>query len=378
MNTFIMLGNRICLRRLFTSLLKTCGLMELFNPLHEPDHFRYMLTVFQSLYVYDKSQCQDPRDLIFALRNLSHNGYKVQVDYNQDVRSTYLNLVLSVSLGIVDDYELPQRYLAGQVVHELPSHDLQLGTSQETMQSVNARVYHMLRHEKNWLDQWGFRSPAATLRFPDGAEALRMFAIHSCKKRTTTEAGICEMEIWFPDWTVTTGFDSPEHRSAVEFYIFQESIGLRRVYFELCPMISRNRYTYLALEGIFVEPPCRSDHEPTYGSGGQIDRKKSQPIWVVRLYEAAKAHCQQPDAESDRIWVPGEMRHYQVRVPLGFVLRPSPAQVAFNGLPVYRLQSCFRTHERADMRGLDLNDIALWKRWLQTTNLLSWQAFCLD
>lgn len=109
--THIVMGDSICPRENFERLLKQHDLLACatslrdrhFSPYREISH----PLALHNLYFYDKTECSDPRDYVFAIEHISRDRARIDVDYNKDVRGTYLGLVKSVALGITEAMEWP-------------------------------------------------------------------------------------------------------------------------------------------------------------------------------------------------------------------------------------------------------------------------------
>ena len=141
----------MCPRTRFESLLKKHDLLDVANPL---ENAVVDQSIFQTLFVYDESQCEDPRDRVFALRNLCRHSYKIEVDYNRDVRDTYLNLVRRLVLGVIDVDEFTTQFMGRETATQWRSND---------------------------------------------DEAIMMLAIASCKKKEGKYQSDYGMESWLPD-----------------------------------------------------------------------------------------------------------------------------------------------------------------------------------
>ena len=330
---YIMLGSANCRRDLFTSLLKTHGLMHMATPLRKTTTDQ---SIFQTLYMFDESQCNDPRDRVFAVRSLSRHSYMIQVDYNLDVRDTYLNLVRRVVFGVVD-------------------------LDDSTIQIMG----------RTTPAPWG----------KDHDEAIMMLAIASCKKQRATDQSDSGMESWLPDWTVTKKFDSVEHRQAVELCLSQghPKVKGRADLFLQRLIVSRTGYNYLAITGYIADPRTWPREDIMRSAIEHVKDRESLELWIESMYETAKSHCEREGGELDRMWLP--MRFYrsddQESRALVFFLRPSRNQAAVRDIPVFRLQSCILTAAPKErdvavlsyqILGTEGNLMTLWSR----------EEFCLE
>ena len=287
----------MCPRTRFKSLLEEHDLLDIANPLSNPTVDQ---SIFQTLYIYDKSQCEDPRDRVFAVRSLSRHSYMIPVDYNRDVRDTYLNLVRGVVLWIVDVGDFTTQFM---------------GSNTNTL--------------------WGW----------DRNEAILMFAMASCKKKETTDQSDYAMESWLPDWTVKTQYDSVEHRQAVEFCFPQGPLNVktRPDSFKQRLIESRNGYTYFVISSYLADPRTWPREDIMRSAIEQIDDHESLKSWVESMYSIAKSYCVRPGAELNRIWLPMTTHHAGKvhSTAMAFFIRPSRRQSTIRDIPVYQLQRVF-------------------------------------
>ena len=342
---YIMLGDAVCFRERLTSLMKAYGLLSPANPLQKP---RIDQSIFETLLVYDVAQCEDPRDRIFAVRSLSRHAYKIKVDYNRDVRETYLNLVRSVVLGITEVDDFSMQFLGGE--------------------------------ERQTWDQ-------------DSVEAIKMLAIGSCKKRAATHQSEAGMETWLPDWTADTCFNTRHHREAVEMCVFSNhGIESGHTGFEQRLMASRSGYCYLGVEGILVDQYHSSSQEMTlpddddHDTLGIVDSNDSLASWAKDMYKVAKVLAKHPNTQSHRIWLC--MAIYKdktmndgprFRKTLAFILRPSErSQTIFDERPIYSLQTCLTAPAPTREDRMWLTDKAFRQQRVSSTDHLLWEAFCLE
>ena len=98
-----LMGNVICSTPAFRKYLESHDLIRRAKPLKSGGFDNNMLGI---LFNYDESECTDPRDCIFALRGLGKFAASIRVDYNRDVRETYLALAKSLALHIPDEDSL--------------------------------------------------------------------------------------------------------------------------------------------------------------------------------------------------------------------------------------------------------------------------------
>jgi hypothetical protein len=260
------------------------------------------------------------------VRNLSYHSHKIKVDYNLDVRDTYLNLARSVAFGIVDIDGFSSLFVG---------------------------------------------SDANTSWDPDYKEAYIMFCIASCKKKENVENSDWEMESWLPDWTVKTRFDSTQHRQAVELCV-RESLT-----FENTPeyrhelIVTRTGYSYLAIEGTVVDPWLWSSNEMMHFEHSDVYLRESLRPWVEEVFDVVTSHRQSQGAELDLIWFPMSIWTFSV----AFILRPIQNHRTFRQMPVYRLQSCVLiSAQHSDGK----DGTGSWRRWVHATTFFSQLKFCLE
>lgn len=112
---FVMVGDLQYPRWGFQSQLEYHDLLTEANPLVSFTRATPDRSLLQTLYIYDESQCEDPRDRIFALKDLSNHRDRIQVDYNRHARDVYLDLARKVVLGTIHGEELLSRASEVQV-----------------------------------------------------------------------------------------------------------------------------------------------------------------------------------------------------------------------------------------------------------------------
>jgi hypothetical protein len=349
----IMLGAAQCHRDLFTALLKRKNLLSLAKPLQMP---RLSRTIFQTLYTFDNSQCEDARDRVFALKELSGDGNLIQVDYNQDVRNTYLNVARRIVFGVIDvDDFATQFFRSGPQISQRVS-------------------------------------------IPDAAnipDALTLLALASCKKPIIDDKLELHMESWLPDWRIPTEFESIQHEWAVEMCLRDDEeskdILLTVTKHEL--VNDRNGYNYYATEGIIVanHPRSRSTASRVglYDSE-QLDFDTKLQCWAESVQKRLESHCQDQGTNEDLVWLTlaawpskGRRDHRM----LAFIIRPSQRRSTFQNMPVYRLVSCLMTEVMPVLSTVEIIELTeertatlrtAWQTLTESTPFLSWQEFCLE
>lgn len=321
---FIMLGETIWSRHSFTSMLDENSLLDAAKPLQKRD---IRCSIVHTLYAYDESECEDPRDRIFALRNLSIHANRIRVDYNRDVRDTYLDLARAVVFGIIDVDDFAIHFSRGQ-------------------------------------------APMQWVR--DEGEALAMFAMASCKKRAgqRADAGI---EAWVPDWSSKTNYDSPEHRWAVKRCVMDSRKPFAGN--ETSLLVSRNGYHYCKIVGLVMDvhgqlggnlmPATESQHH--YANLNE---------WVKSTYELALSYFPNSAHTSFRMWLP--MQLFRDGKTVVFTLHPGQAQQTFQNFPIYRLESCFTADAPSVEECVELASPSMWEKLRDSETLLSVQTFCLE
>jgi hypothetical protein len=343
---YILLGSANCHRDLFTSLLKRQNLMNMAKPLQDTITKQ---SIFRTLYTYDESQCEDARDRVFAVKDLSTHGTLIRVDYNQDVRATYLNLVRAVVFRKTETDDFAAQFLRGRP-----------------------------QNRSSLLD----------------SEAFKMLALASCKKKDAIQNPGHEMESWYPDWTARTQFESSGHQQAVEIVV-RDSIGalslsLVRGMHEL--IVARNGYYYYGTAGLLVNADAEIGETPPPFVEVESDYRLRLHSWGESIYHRSKTHCAGRGTELDRIWLTmfALFDREQIIRPmiLAFVLRPGHSQPTFQDMPVYRVQSCFivkappiapsvsSSEWAGSARNMSQN--SSWRQLLESTRFLSWTEFCLE
>lgn len=334
----LMMGTSNCNRTMFTDILKWANLLGLAIPL-QPPHTSD--NIFQALHRYDKSQCQDDRDRVFALKGLTKDF--IPVDYNQDIRDTYLTLARRVAFRIPDGDDFARQFL-----------------------SIHSREQQQ----------------------PSVFQAFRMLALASCKKPENRSE--FSMESWLPDCSVLTKFESKGHQRAVEVslrdYTTAECDLLCDIHLEL--VLANNGYCFYATEGIVMDAKasCASTAPVGYHNDEQMDPGLSS--WLNSMLELIISHCREESAESDRLWLtmatwsPKNKSDHRM---LAFFLRPGERHTSFQDMPVYRLVSCLMVEElflgiRAPDGSFE-DDTAsnqLWQLLAQQSANMSWQTFYLE
>ena len=335
-----LLGDTICPREFLLSQFEACSLLQAANPIRCPDR-KFVESIFRLLYVYDQSQCEDPRDRIFALKALSRHRYTIQVDYDQDIRETYLNIVESVVFGNVDFDDFSVQFL---------------GMEKPTLSPL----------QKN--------------------EAIAMLALSSCKKRKRAEKRRMGMELWLPDWTAETCFDSEHHRKTIEMCTSQIDSTFMDNTFAFSPLLltSRNGHSYFGVDGIIVKqhPGVHEDavlpheHEPIL--------QDSLSKWARDMYEAGKPLAEHYNARSDRMWLPLATYVNRSEDPpsqktVAFILRPSVrAQNPFGERALYTLEACTTVDAPTNEDVIRIREEVSREHQASLTDYLAWERFCLE
>ena len=248
------------------------------------------LSVLQTLQLFAESECSDPRDRVYALKDLTVRGASIPVDYNQDVRGTYIALVKSVIFNMAVQFELPD-------IHKAESNQLK---------GINMN------------------------------ESIRMLVLASCKKASRSEG--FAMEAWVPDWRIENHFESRVHEETVD-WCMQTSPFDGHLSSPMRLAEASNGYLYLGLKGDLFQRSL-SD----VGLTGS-----RRETWLKRLGKHFGPHWPAPALESDRIWLTSvEMVQRKSDTSfildkwLVFMLRGTEAKSPYyNDRPVYRLHSCF-------------------------------------
>lgn len=242
-----------------------------------------------ALFYYDQSECSNPRDYIYALLSefsLSERA-RMEVDYEQDVRTTYLNLVKSTAL-----------------------HSPAQADEHDTYEPI-------YRYEP----------------------LIVYLAVASCKKSASSQSS---MEAWVPDWRLETRFETDIHRATVKDVVnesLQPSWGFR-IDIEL--RVDNNEHHYLEISGMLLKPYYG---EPEFN----LDRLKIyQCMRAAR--DASRADRELQIQPMDRIWLTGHEWYGEAgsldgwnkaAKSLAFLLRRHPSIPLFREKPVYIVHSCF-------------------------------------
>ena len=343
---YIWLGSTYCRRDQFESLLKRQNLMTLAKPLHDTATDQ---SIFRTLYTYDDSECEDARDRVFAVKDLSWHGAWIQVDYNQDIRATYLNLVRSIIFRMTERQDFAAQFLGGQ---------------------------------------------AQNRSTPLESEAFEVLVLASCKKKDPRQSPVHAMESWYPDWTVQTQFESNEHQQAVEIVMRDaiDALSLPLVLGTHKLIVARNGYHYYGVAGLLVNADATICETPKPFVEVEPEYRLRLHAWAESIYYQSKTYCAGKDAELNRVWLTmfawsGAEHVIRPRI-LAFVLRPGHSQPKFQDMPVYRVESCFMVTappvesnvSSTEWAGTahDWSPISPWKQSLKSTPFLSWTEFCLE
>lgn len=329
---FVMLGDAVCPRGRLELLLENYGLMNGGNPLGRPVVDR---SIFQTLFVFDGSLCEDPRDRVFAIKDLSYHHDRVEVNYNRDIRDVYLDLARRVVFGRIENDELS----AG-------THRVQI-----------------------WLR--------------DPEQAVVLLAISTCKKRSADDASAFNMESWLPDWTVETHFDSMQHRHAVEMCVFGKA-NRTRMELDFVPdsAVSRNGYCYFSTTGVLVKQHLATRDEDYLHNEWAPGLSASLLSWAKDMYKVAEVLAANPNTQNDRIWLPmaiytddKDVEGPRYKKTLALILRLIPEE--YLDRPVYTLQTCMILPSPPPEAIQVYADGPGWDVFLGYNGYLYREAFCL-
>lgn len=270
------------------------------------------LSLLQALFIYRDSECSEPLDRIYALRNIASDGSRLPVNYDLGVRDVYKDLAWAV---------------AAEAEHEVDdrgdSNACSIRTRQFTSEALPSPASRRF-------------SPFANVR---PIEMLRLLALATCFKSPATRSRDATLESWVPDWREKAVFDSIHHREAVETCVANDCILDDRLNSRDLPdgvIVTESGLTLLHVPGGTLCLPAVM-HDTTLELRNELEGS-------VRLC----VHTEFPTVGEDSlIWLPwlGPLN----RTPLasllargvGFVVCPGLKHSVYEGRPVYRLHSCF-------------------------------------
>lgn len=243
------------------------------------------LSMLQNMYCYDRSECSEGRDRVFALRSLATDGKYISVDYNRRLHDTYREMAFSAAFD---------------------------RDPRETYAAPNRFAYRV------------------------DLELLRLLAMATCKRKEQSRLTNAAWESWLPDWREPIDFESDGHRDAVEdvltrtWCLDQENCNLPDHVDYLSVPVYRT-WRYMTVPGIMSGNAGEQVCVPVFAEPWTAD------CWIDH---DLKQH--------DRVWIPCVEKSTARKVEpglqirgVGFSLVPARGLGSFPLHLVYRIGSCF-------------------------------------
>lgn len=289
--TYFLMGEAIIHREDLSSLLLSKDIMDRALPLNPITQWR---DAFYLCYHYEATECSDPRDLVYAILHLCSDGHKVEVDYNQDVRDTYLNFVKRLAFGITAEMDL----------------ELSLYRAETQRPSVGV---------------------------PD-KQIIRMLALASCRKDQPFQS---RMEKWVPDWRITPTYESLSHQLAVQTCVSvrtPDKSGQISCVIKVAP----SGYHFLSVKGMLLN----SLRGLTSHEAASYDIPSTIQKLMANLFDGLRSTCRIDFGPTDRIWLAWEgpdsnSLDDRDHLVIAFALRNGELHTVFDRRPVYYLYACF-------------------------------------
>ena len=292
----MLMGSATCSGQAFHRMLSTYNMWDRATPIRCPPSESNLIL---NLYFYDKMECSDPRDRVFAIVNLSADGSLVSINYNQDVRDTYLSFVKALVFNESEENTIMRDFSHGQDSLSI---------------SPTSKIYQML-------------------------------ALASCKKNLTVEL---PLEAWVPDWRVETQFESEIHRDAVESLVLPRwsNSNLNHIPVQGRIDMDRDGYNYLYMVGTVLKLDAAAESTRI-----TVDSEASENMKAFQILAAeCDRYWPKPRDKSGCLWLPdiklGTSIQFLRGLPV-FGLKAGIRSSTFQGISVYRLHSCFMLQDHA-------------------------------